>query len=187
MVCRKCSQDFCSDLLPIRLCEAFDCNRFKCKISHIRAHFHFILCGQYCKHTCSVTYPFMHYSVAHNVNHHALKWVWNLMFERRIFAPISSHNPEFTYVLFLDIWLLVWTPQNSCMMNVAHHQALRIWIQSQNLCLTNSLMLGSKTHIASKWMPVRCVPSNHLVPIDHINVASLPECVGSHAWDHENL
>ena len=38
--------------------------------------------------------------------------------------------------------LLVLTSHNSSMMKVVRHQAVHAWIQSQNSCLTSSLVLG---------------------------------------------
>lgn len=61
--------------------------------------------------------------------------------------PLRNSLPK--RVCFEWKWskLLVWTPHNSCMMQVAHCQVLWTWMQSQILCLTDSLMLGrKKTH-----------------------------------------
>lgn len=78
-------------------------------------------------------------------------------------------------------------PQNSCMMKVAQRQARLVYMQSQNLCLIDSLMFGrQQTHCLMIETRAMCAALLHLLTttalcqMDHMKAASLLKQVGSH-------
>ena len=88
----------------------------------------------------------------------SIQMVHKVMSQRRCQVLICLQN--FFRILALNIAYFQWkllelpvlTPHISCMMNVAHLQTLHAWIQSQDLCLTNSLVLGrQKIHCLVSW------------------------------------
>ena len=77
-------------------------------------------------------------------------------------------------------------------MKVAHLQALLTWMQSQNLCLTDSLVLDIQNEHcleieAGAIIALHSFTATVLCQIDQMKAASLPDRNGSYTWDHWNL
>jgi hypothetical protein len=93
---------------------------------------------------------------------------------------LRNHFPKEGMSPIEAIKLPVLTPHISCMMKVAHHQALHAWMQSQNLRSTDLLYWGGRRCIGWRWRlgMMRALHSLTAIVLcqrDHIKATSLPE------------